>query len=200
MGEIVGILLAAGRGSRFDPSGRRSKLLEPAPTGRHGGKPLAEAAARNLRDALEEVVAIVRPADNAAQRRLHDALADAGCRLVVNERADEGIGTSLACGVVATAHAAGWVVALADMPAIEPGSIRAVAQALRDGHETAAPFFGDRRGHPVGFARALYAPLAALRGDEGARALLITHPPHRIDVADRGVLLDFDTAAGLARA
>jgi molybdenum cofactor cytidylyltransferase len=75
-----------------------------------------------------------------------------------------------------------------------------VAQALRDGHETAAPFFGDRRGHPVGFTRALYAPLAALRGDEGARALLITHPPHRIDVADRGVLLDFDTAAGLARA
>jgi molybdenum cofactor cytidylyltransferase len=198
MGEIVGILLAAGSGSRFDPSGRRLKLLEPAPAGRHAGKPLAEAAARNLRDALAEVIAVVRPAGDAAQRRLHELLAAAGCRVLINDRADEGMGTSLACGVAAAPDAAGWIIALADMPAIEPGSIRAVAQALRDGYDTAAAFFGDRRGHPVGFARALYAELVALRGDAGARALLAAHPPHRVGVADRGVLLDLDTVDSFA--
>ncbi|HXF46531.1 MAG TPA: nucleotidyltransferase family protein [Burkholderiaceae bacterium] len=200
MGEIVGILLAAGSGSRFDPSGRRLKLLEPAPAGPHAGKPMAEAAARNLRDALAEVIAVVRPAGDAVQRRLHEVLAAAGCRLQINDRADEGMGASLACGVAAAPDAAGWIIALADMPAIEPDSIRAVAQALREGFDTAAPFCGERRGHPVGFARPLYPALVALRGDAGARAVLAAHPPHRVDVADPGVLLDLDTVESFARA
>jgi molybdenum cofactor cytidylyltransferase len=197
MEGIVGILLAAGVGQRFDPSGRRLKLLEPAPAGNHAGVPLALASARNLLQALGTVCAVVRPAEDASQQRLHALLADAGCQLVVCERAHEGMGSSLACGIRASADAAGWIVALADMPAIEPGSIRAVAQALRDGYDTAAAFFGERRGHPVGFANSLYAELAALSGDDGARSVLAIQPPHRVSVADRGVLLDLDTPDGL---
>jgi molybdenum cofactor cytidylyltransferase len=197
MDGIVGILLAAGIGQRFDPSGRRLKLLEPAPAGRHAGVPLALASARNLLQAVGAVYAVVRRAEDASQQRLHALLSDAGCRLVICERAAEGMGSSLACGVQASADAAGWVIALADMPAVEPGSIRAVVQALRDGYDTAAAFFGERRGHPVGFANSLYAELAALSGDDGARALLAAQTPHRVSVADRGVLLDLDTPAGL---
>ena len=197
MHGIVGILLAAGIGQRFDPTGRRLKLLEPAPAGPHAGVPLALAAARNLMQALERVHAVVRPPDDASQQRLHALLSDAGCRLVICDRAHEGMGSSLACGVRATLAAKGWVIALADMPAIEPGSIRAVAQALQDGYDTAAAFFGERRGHPVGFANSLYSDLASLSGDDGARGVLVHRPPHRVSVADRGVLLDLDTPAGL---
>jgi molybdenum cofactor cytidylyltransferase len=197
MDGIVGILLAAGVGQRFDPSGRRLKLLEPAPAGPHAGVPLALASARNLLQAVGSVCAVVRPPDDASQQRLHALLADAGCQLVVCERAHEGMGSSLACGVRASADAKGWLIALADMPAIEPGSIRAVAQALSDGYDTAAAFFGERRGHPVGFANSLYAELAALSGDDGARSVLAHQPPHRVSVADRGVLLDLDTPDGL---
>jgi molybdenum cofactor cytidylyltransferase len=198
MDGIVGILLAAGVGQRFDPSGRRLKLLEPAPAGHHAGVPLALASARNLLNALGTVFAVVRPADDdASQQRLHALLSDAGCGLVICEQAREGMGSSLACGVRATAGAVGWVIALADMPAIEPGSIRAVARALTDGYDTAAAFFGERRGHPVGFANSLYAELAALSGDDGARSVLAMQPPHRVSVADRGVLLDLDTPDGL---
>jgi len=197
MEGIVGILLAAGVGQRFDPSGRRLKLLEPAPAGRHMGVPLALASARNLLQAVGNVSAVVRPADNASQQRLHALLADAGCQLVICDRADEGMGTSLAFGVQANPNAAGWVIALADMPAIEPGSIRAVAQAINDGYDTAAAFFGERRGHPVGFASSLYNELAALTGDDGAKRVLYMQPPHRVSVADRGVLLDLDTPDGL---
>lgn len=199
MGDLVGLLLAAGSGRRFDPSGQRLKLLERAPIGPHAGQPLAVAAARNLRAALSEVVAVVRAVDSDAQRTLHALLAAEGCRLVVCAGADQGMGASLACGVQASADAAGWVVALADMPAIEPGSVRAVAQALRDGYATVAPFLGARRGHPVGFARALYAELAALDGDEGARSVLAAHPPYPVAVADRGVVLDLDTPESFAR-
>jgi molybdenum cofactor cytidylyltransferase len=197
MDRIVGILLAAGIGLRFDPTGKRLKLLEPAPAGPHAGVPLAVASARNMVQALGTVCAVVRPPDDVSQQRLHAMLIDAGCQLVICEQAHEGMGSSLACGVRATASASGWIIALADMPAIEPGSIRAVAQALHDGYDTAAAFFGERRGHPVGFANSLYNALAALRGDDGARSVLATQPPHRVSVADRGVLLDLDTPDGL---
>lgn len=197
MNGIVGILLAAGIGRRFDPSGQRLKLLELATAGRHVGAPLALAAARNLMQALRTVCVVVRPADDALQVRLHALLAAEGCRLVICERAAEGMGTSLACGVQAAADADGWVIALADMPAVEPGSIVAVAHALRQGYDTAAAFFGEQRGHPVAFSSTLFAELAALGGDEGARSVLAAHPPHRVSVADHGVLLDLDTTAGL---
>ncbi len=194
MTGIVGILLAAGVGQRFDATGKRLKLLEPAPVGRHRGVPIALASARNLLEALRTVYAVVRPAhDDPSQQRLHALLADAGCHIVVCEQAEEGMGSSLACGVRAAADADGWIIALADMPGIEPGSIRAVSFALRGGYDTAAAFFGERRGHPVGFARSLYDDLVALNGDDGARKVLSHQPPHRVAVADRGVLFDLDT-------
>jgi molybdenum cofactor cytidylyltransferase len=197
MKSIVGLLLAAGVGTRFDPSGVRLKLLEPAPAGAHAGRPLAVAAALNLKAAVDEVVAVVRPADDEPQRALHTALVDAGCRLVVCERAREGMGASLACGVRAASDAAGWLIALADMPAIAPATISAVAQALRAGHAAAAPFVGDRRGHPVGFSRACFVELARLTGDAGARNVLAAHPPFRVAVADPGALLDIDSPTDL---
>ncbi len=197
MRTIVGLVLAAGIGTRFDPTGARLKLLEPAPAGPHAGRPLAVAAALNLIGAVDEVVAVVRPIDDEPQRALHAALAQAGCRLVVCESACEGMGASLACGVRATRQAAGWLIALADMPAIAPATIAAVAQALRAGHATAAPFVGTRRGHPVGFSRACFEELAQLTGDAGARGVLAAHPPFRVPVNDRGALLDIDSPADL---
>lgn len=197
MKTIAGILLAAGAGARFDPTGARLKLLQPAPAGAHAGRPLAVAAALNMKAAVDEVVAVVRPIDGEPQRALHAALAQAGCRLAVCERAAEGMGASLACGVRATSDAAGWLVALADMPAIAPATIAAVTQALRAGHATAAPFVGERRGHPVGFSRACFEELARLTGDAGARSVLATHPPFRVEVGDPGALLDIDSPIDL---
>ncbi|MCX8005503.1 MAG: nucleotidyltransferase family protein [Burkholderiaceae bacterium] len=197
MAELVGILLAAGAGTRFDRSGQRLKLLAPVPSGPHAGRPLAEAAARTLLSVLPRTLAVVAPPATETQRRLHDVLATAGCELIINERAADGMGRSLACGVRAAPQAAGWIVALADMPAVAPETIRAVAQAIAAGHLTAAPFVGGRRGHPVGFAHALYAELAALEGDTGARGVLATHPPWRVAVDDAGILRDVDTPADL---
>lgn len=197
MGKIVGLLAAAGTGTRFDATGARLKLLEPAQGCPHAGRPLAVAAALNLKTAVDEVVAVVRPATCGAQRALHTVLAAVGCRLVVCDHADEGIGASLACGVRATRGAAGWLIALADMPAIAPATIAAVAQALRAGHMAAAPFVGDRRGHPVGFSAACFEELARLTGDAGARIVLDAHPPLRVAVDDPGALLDIDTPADL---
>jgi molybdenum cofactor cytidylyltransferase len=200
-GLIVGVLLAAGRGARFDASGTTSKLLAAAPGGggTAAGTPVALSAALALRSITPRVVAVVRPADSLAQQALHALLRDAGCELAINPRADDGIGSSIAAGVAASPDAAGWLIALADMPAIAADTMAAVRDALRDAPAT-APRHRGQRGHPVGFTAALRDDLLALSGDEGARSVLQRHPPRLINVDDPGCLLDLDTPADFAAA
>jgi len=188
---LAGVLLAAGRGARYDPSGQRLKLLAPALSGEHAGAPLAVAAARTLHTVLPRVIAVVR-AGTGAQAELQQQLRAAGCELCVREHADDGIGASLAAGVRASADAGGWIVALADMPAVRHSTVRAIVAALRAGAITAAPMHDGRRGHPVGFAACLREELLALDGDIGARSVLQRHPPHTVLTDDPGVLLDID--------
>ncbi len=190
---IAGVLLAAGVGRRYDPSGVRLKLLEAAPSGPHAGMPVAAAALRNLRAAIADVLVVVRPADSAAQRQLRQLLAAEGAQLVSCPEADAGMGHSLACGVRARRDAAGWVIALADMPAVSPATIVAVRDAISNGHAAAAPTHRGQRGHPVGFSRACLDALLSLSGDAGARSILAAHEPLLIEVDDPGCLLDIDT-------
>jgi molybdenum cofactor cytidylyltransferase len=187
----VGILLAAGRGTRFGGH----KLLHPLPD----GTPLGVASARALCAALDRVVAVVR-ADDA---ELAAALRAAGCETVVCARAEEGMGASLACGVTAARDATGWVIALADMPFIRPATIAAVATTVARGAAIAAPVLPDgQRGHPVGFAASWGEALCALGGDRGARDLLQAHGNEltQIPSADPGCVADVDSLADLAGA
>ncbi len=192
--RIVGILLAAGQGARFGGG----KLMAPLPASAHGvdaGTAIGVASAAHLVAALGDVVAVVRPRDHA----LHDALAGIGARIVECARADEGMGVSLACGVAATSDADGWVIALGDMPWIAPATIVAVADALRAGAEIVAPEYGGQRGHPVAFAQKYGPLLAALTGDEGARAIVRARQwaVQAIDVGDAGVVGDVDRVEDL---
>jgi molybdenum cofactor cytidylyltransferase len=85
------------------------------------------------------------------------------------------------------------------MPRIHADTLRQVAAALRHGASIAAPYHGDRRGHPVGFAPRWYDALVALSGDEGARTLLGAHGEAitRIQVDDPGCVFDVDTPGDL---
>ena len=178
---VVGILLAAGCGTRFGGD----KLLASL-----AGECVGAAACRRLLVALSHVVAVVR-ADDAA---LAVALGAAGARIIRCANAGDGMGASLACGVRATPDAAGWVVALGDMPWIEPATIARVVAAIGQGAVLAAPFHRGQRGHPVGFGAVCSAALAALTGDEGAKAVVSAHRDDmvRIDVDDAGTLSDID--------
>lgn len=115
---VVGVLLAAGRGSRFDPDGTVNKLLAALPD----GTPVAVQAARHLRAVLDDVVAVVPAAGThgAEVERLAALLAEAGCEVLRCTRAARGMGASLAAGVAARPHAGGWIIALADMPWLAP--------------------------------------------------------------------------------
>jgi molybdenum cofactor cytidylyltransferase len=198
--DVVGILLAAGKGERFDPSSQRLKLLESLGSGSEATVPIAVASARNLRAAIGPVIAIVRDEAGANQGLLRALLAEQGCTVLPCERAHEGIGESIACAVRASAHARGWIIALADMPQVQARTIAAVRKAIVEGAASAAPFYQGQRGHPVGFGAICLPELTELKGDIGAREVLQRHPPVHVDVDDPGVLCDIDEPADLAKA
>ena len=152
-GQIVGVLLAAGFSTRFGAN----KLLHCL----NDGTPLAIAAARNLIQGIPLAVAVIGPGNDP----LGELIEREGLDVVVNDRAGEGMGTSLAYGVKATSEAMGWVIALADMPFIRPATIRSLAERMQGGAIIAAPTHGQRHGHPVGFARSLYSELSRLKGE-----------------------------------
>lgn len=185
--KIVGLLLAAGSASRFGSD----KLLHLLPD----GMPIAVTSARHLLAAVPECVAIVR----SLAHPLADKLRDAGCRVEECARADQGMGATLACAVLAAGPGCGYLVALADMPFIRPSTILAVREAMESGAKLVAPYFRARRGHPVGMAAEFYEQLVALQGDAGARAVLEANAGElrKIPCGDIGVLRDIDTPGDL---
>lgn len=186
---LVGILLAAGRGARFDATGQRNKLLQSLAD----GEEVAVAAARNLLAALPSVLAVVRPGNDKLAAKLNGA----GCEVTVCDHADEGMAASLVHALSCKRMARGWVIALADMPFVQPATAAALAAAVAAGAGIAAPTIGGRRGNPVAFGRMHLDELLQLCGDEGARRLLQAHPVTAIAVDDPGILQDIDTPPDL---
>ena len=191
----VGILMAAGRGRRFDPEGLRNKLLQPLPEA--GGEPLVAASARKLLAAVPRVVAVVAPNDGGVAA----LLASLGCDVTVCADADSGMAASLTHAIRRSldvfSPVDGWLVALGDMPHVAPATLQALAAALARGAGIAAPTLHGRRGNPVGFGRVHLDALLALRGEQGARGLLQAFPVTEIAVDDPGILRDIDTPADL---
>jgi molybdenum cofactor cytidylyltransferase len=187
---VVGVLLAAGRGSRFDPAGERNKLLQALPSGER----VAAASARALLGAVSRVIAVVRPEDVVTAELLHGL----GCDVVVCDDAGSGMAASLVCGVRHAQDADGWLIALADMPYVQPATMAALANAIAHGAPAiAAPLHAGRRGNPVAFARENLPALLALCGDQGARSILKNNPVNELAVDDPGILQDIDTPSDL---
>lgn len=184
---IFGVLLAAGSSTRFGGF----KLMHPI-----DGVPMVLKSALAMKAALGAVLVAVRPGSPCVAT----LSGQPGVRVVECARAAEGMGGTLADAVAALPSTGGGViVALADMPFVNPTSIEAVAAALRGGAHLAAPAFRGERGHPVGLSAAYREELLALAGDAGARHL-IKRDAHRItlvNVEDAGVLRDIDTPSDL---
>lgn len=187
--KIVGILLAAGSGSRFGGG----KLVHPLPD----GTPIGVASLRNLRHALGQTLAVVRNGDDALRRLLETE----GIAVRICHDAQSGMARSLVCGIDASRDADGWVIALGDMPFVLPQTINAIVERIVQSGRIAIPAYRGQRGHPVAFGRRYLDELLNLQGDEGARSVIRRHP-HDLDIIDcddRGILRDIDTTADLDR-
>lgn len=183
--QPAGILLAAGSSKRFNGN----KLMHAL-----DGTPIALRSAAALIAALPGAVAVTRSGSP-----LKPLLEAEGFRVMECERADEGMGASLAAGVAATRGANGWVVALADMPYIQSESHQRIARALAGGAELVAASYKGERGHPVGISARFRDELMALEGDAGARNIIRANPGllTLVECDDPGVLRDIDTREDL---
>jgi molybdenum cofactor cytidylyltransferase len=190
--DLRGLLLCAGSATRFGGD----KLLAVA---RGGAEAIAVRAARNLIAGVGNATAVIRPGDDGLRRVLEAA----GCSVIESMRSRDGMGYSLGDAVAHTREAAGWIVALGDMPSIDPRTIERVRQQLELGALIAAPVDASgQRGHPVGFGSTLRDALLALQGDVGARLVISHHHDEVVPVVvdDPGIFIDIDTLTDLLSA
>lgn len=91
--------------------------------------------------------------------------------IAANQNADEGIASSIRCGVAeALRQAAEGIVILAcDQPALRADHLRAL---ISDPQRVTGSAYANAVGVPAYFPKKLFTSLLQLRGDKGARALL----------------------------
>ncbi len=182
------ILLAAGASTRM---GRPKQLLPIA------GQPLvARAAEAALASPAWPVVVVL----GAHAAEIHPALARLPVLIAENTAWAEGLGSSIRTGLTALEKFSrsldAALIALADQPAFSADAVARLVAAHRTNNSglTAARYAG-RLGVPALFARKHFPLLHALRGDEGARAILTAHSTDVAAVDLPELAFDLDTPA-----
>lgn len=189
-GPVGGILLAAGRGTRFEGDNKLLATVE--------GEPVVRRAARTLvASSLDEVVVVVGHEAAAVA----DAVAPLDVDVVRNEEYERGQSTSMHCGVE-KALERGWtatVFGLGDMPAVDSRSVDLLVRAHAAGEGTilAAAAEGER-GNPALFDASTYEALLSIEGDTGGRpVMLASDDVALVETGDPAVTRDVDYAADL---
>lgn len=179
------VVLAAGAGARFG-GGKLTAIYR--------GAPLLHGALAAARAAPVRSVTLVTGA--AAEAVTAAALTfDARIRIIHAADHAEGMAASLRAGVAALPSETGAAfLFLGDMPRVPHAVLAPLAEAIRAGAIAAAPVYHGKRGHPVVLSRAVFAKVANLTGDEGARSLLADLGDRlaRVPAEDDGVLFDVD--------
>ncbi len=184
---IAGLLLAAGRSTRFGADKLTAKL---------DGKAVVRLSMQAL-SPLDIVFAVIPPgADPVVQ-----ALSRMDVRFVINLGRDEGMASSIRAGVAALpADVEAVVITLGDQPFASAQVTRALCERWSAGDVAAvAPAYRDGGGHPVLFGRECFADLAQLKGDVGARSVLRALGERAAYISiDSDAPLDVDTPEMLA--
>jgi len=187
---IAGIVLAAGRSRRM---GTPKAFL------RWGGATFLERAVHALRDGgCDRVVVVAGPADDPVAHEIAQAAERLDARVALNPDPGSEQVDSLRAGLRAAGDDAGSTAAAVVMPVDVPGVTAALVRAVIERFTATAapvvqPWDGERHGHPVLFARALWPEL--LRGDlpEGARTVIHAYAAGRALVHVARMPDDVDT-------
>jgi CTP:molybdopterin cytidylyltransferase MocA len=186
---LAGLLLAAGAARRF---GGPKALVH------YRGEPLVARAARRLAGCCGAGVTVVVGAAAAKVAAALPVLP--GLQVVENPRWPTGLACSLAAGLaVQPAAVTAVLVLLADQPLVDEADLaRLVAAWRRSPDRIAAARFDAVAGVPAILPRSAWPALAALEGDQGARAV-IAAAPDRVEVSMPHAARDVDTPDDLAR-
>lgn len=184
---ILATVLAAGKSRRFGGD-KRLFEFENTPLLQH-------VLAKPLSLGMPTLV-VLKPEDELILEGLlgrwmgHERLS-----ILYSKHSEDGMGYSLAAAA-AKARAngyAGLMVMLADMPYVEPKTLKLLAQAHQP-KGICIPNFNGLEGHPVLFSRHWFSHLAKLTGDQGGRGIIEANASCvcSVPVKDKGVLFDLD--------
>ena len=188
-GRTVGLVLAAGAGSRFGGG----KLLASV-----GGRPVLQHVLDALTAAGIDEVIVVLGRDAAV---VEAAIAWREESRVVNEAPERGLSSSLQVGFAAVpADAAAVLVALGDQPLVPVETIRALLAApVQRGRSVVVPVFEAGNGrNPVLLRRPAFDLVAETSGDRGLGPVIAAHPERVTELAVARDNPDVDTTEDLA--
>jgi molybdenum cofactor cytidylyltransferase len=184
--KVSAIVPAAGLSRRF---GGPNKLLQP-----WGDSTVVGSVVTVLRECgLPVLVVTGREAELVAETV-------APSPTVFNNKFEEGLGTSIACGVQAALESDGYLIVLGDMPSLRADVVRKLLEEFETSafDSILAPAYADepdRPGHPVLFSAAYYPLLVSLVGDHGARSIAQANPDKVRIILVPGCLEDIDEPA-----
>jgi molybdenum cofactor cytidylyltransferase len=205
---VLGLLLAAGRGGRFDAHSRTSKLLSP----------LADAcsfelALLALKTAVPDCVCVLPAVQSRLAGHANPVHVAQLVQLAIKHQvpyflapqAHLGMGESLAWATAQLmrkkSSSQGLMVHLADMPWVQSTTMSALVAACDAPDAIAAPSYQGQRGNPVAFGSAVWPAMLGLRADQGARKWITDAQAQGrlrlIDCDDQGILRDIDTPTDL---
>jgi molybdenum cofactor cytidylyltransferase len=184
------VILAAGQSSRM---GSRKPLLD------WEGMPLVRRAAQA---ALEGGYAPVIVVTSHPAEDIERALAGLPVSVVVNERASEGVGTSIAVGLGALGTEVDWAaLMLCDQPFVRPSHLAALRmRAATAPLMVVASSYEGTVGVPALFARAVFARLLSLDPAEGCKRIIHALSGQAAFVDCPEAAVDLDTPAEYERA
>ena len=187
--QIAAVLLAAGMSSRF---GEDDKLMADL-----NGKPIIAQTLEAVASlAFGELVAVTRPIAQAPD--IHRRLERRGYSILVNDRPEEGLASSIVLAVrhvMPIRRCRGILICLGDMPFVPQSHYNRICLAAEDVRSVVASTDGFSSSPPAFIGRKHFPELLTLRGDQGARALL----SRGVQVEAMGSsLIDIDTPEDLA--
>ncbi len=185
-GGVGCLVLAAGAGRRFGAA----KQLAPL-----GGRPLLEHALAHAAAApsIDRTVVILGAGGSeiAARIDLH------GAEPLLCAGWEEGMAAPLRKGIAALGDHGAALILLGDQPLIGVAAIERVLAGRGAGWDAVRASYGGRPGHPVLIERRLFAAIAELEGDVGARELLAAARTRELPCDDIADPLDVDSPADL---
>lgn len=187
--KIAAIILAAGNSSRMNGGEQPKQLLE------FGGATLLRRAAQTALAANFNRVTIVLGANAARLRR---EVEDLPVEIALNENWQSGMSSSIKTGLAALAEdenaADAAIFTLCDQPLVSAELLRRLGEIFASaGKSIAACEYARTFGVPAVFARAHFAELSNLRGDEGAKKIIKKYIGETIFIFAPEATLDVDT-------
>lgn len=179
--SVRGLILAAGKGSRFGGS----KLTQPL-----AGSSVIQCTVRFLLPFCETITVVIGCYADAVAAAVSPV---AGVTIVPNPGYRAGMFSSVLTGILALPEESDLLLVPGDMPLVQKATCRTLLDCGREKGRICIPVYGEKHGHPVFIPSAVVEQLRRADPSWNLRDFLYAEGFEAIPVDDAGVLLDIDT-------